>query len=189
MKPRHFSDNAVAPLQDEQHGRRFLSHPHTHNMITIPCVNWWPGFISAPRSLRKELGHECSKCKVFFNPQFIMHGCSILIQSLSWNINNLRSHVPVDAVTCQPLFFFFLVRTRNILDDFREAYYWLRQNTDEHARVMSWWDYGYQIAGMANRTTLVDNNTWNNSHIALVSLFISFVFVSLLSSFFFQRNK
>lgn len=64
------------------------------------------------------------------------------------------------------LLFFF--RSRNILDDFREAYYWLRQNTDEHARVMSWWDYGYQIAGMANRTTLVDNNTWNNSHIALV---------------------
>uniref|UniRef100_A0A8K9XTM9 Dolichyl-diphosphooligosaccharide--protein glycosyltransferase subunit STT3B n=1 Tax=Oncorhynchus mykiss TaxID=8022 RepID=A0A8K9XTM9_ONCMY len=58
--------------------------------------------------------------------------------------------------------------SRNILDDFREAYYWLRQNTEEQARVMSWWDYGYQIAGMANRTTLVDNNTWNNSHIALV---------------------
>ena len=65
------------------------------------------------------------------------------------------------------------VRTRNILDDFREAYYWLRQNTDEHVRVMSWWDYGYQIAGMANRTTLVDNNTWNNSHIALVSRSLS----------------
>lgn len=58
--------------------------------------------------------------------------------------------------------------SRNILDDFREAYYWLSQNTADDARVMSWWDYGYQIAGMANRTTLVDNNTWNNSHIALV---------------------
>ncbi|KAM0729906.1 Dolichyl-diphosphooligosaccharide--protein glycosyltransferase subunit STT3B [Formica fusca] len=57
---------------------------------------------------------------------------------------------------------------RAILDDFREAYYWLAQNTPNDARVMSWWDYGYQIAGMANRTTLVDNNTWNNSHIALV---------------------
>uniref|UniRef100_A0A1I8EHD0 dolichyl-diphosphooligosaccharide--protein glycotransferase n=1 Tax=Wuchereria bancrofti TaxID=6293 RepID=A0A1I8EHD0_WUCBA len=57
---------------------------------------------------------------------------------------------------------------REIMDDFREAYYWLRKNTAENARVMSWWDYGYQIAGMANRTTLVDNNTWNNSHIALV---------------------
>lgn len=58
--------------------------------------------------------------------------------------------------------------SRQILDDFREAYYWLSQNTADDARVMSWWDYGYQIAGMANRTTLVDNNTWNNSHIALV---------------------
>ena len=54
------------------------------------------------------------------------------------------------------------------MDDFREAYYWLRKNTPVDARIMSWWDYGYQIAGMANRTTLVDNNTWNNSHIALV---------------------
>ncbi|XP_013778011.2 dolichyl-diphosphooligosaccharide--protein glycosyltransferase subunit STT3B-like [Limulus polyphemus] len=58
--------------------------------------------------------------------------------------------------------------SRVILDDFREAYYWLWQNTPEDSRVMSWWDYGYQIAGMGNRTTLVDNNTWNNSHIALV---------------------
>lgn len=58
--------------------------------------------------------------------------------------------------------------SRVILDDFREAYFWLSQNTEDKSRVMSWWDYGYQIAGMANRTTLVDNNTWNNSHIALV---------------------
>ncbi|CAF1010384.1 unnamed protein product [Didymodactylos carnosus] len=58
--------------------------------------------------------------------------------------------------------------SRYIIDDFREAYYWLRKNTPDRSRVMSWWDYGYQIAGMGNRTTLVDNNTWNNSHIALV---------------------
>ncbi|KAJ1921567.1 oligosaccharyl transferase stt3 subunit [Mycoemilia scoparia] len=55
-----------------------------------------------------------------------------------------------------------------IIDDFREAYYWLRKNTPEDAKVLSWWDYGYQLAGMANRTTLVDNNTWNNTHIATV---------------------
>lgn len=28
--------------------------------------------------------------------------------------------------------------TRQILDDFREAYFWLSQNTDDDARVMSW---------------------------------------------------
>lgn len=55
-----------------------------------------------------------------------------------------------------------------IIDDYREAYYWLRKNTPEDARVMSWWDYGYQIAGMADKVTLVDNNTWNNTHIATV---------------------
>ena len=33
---------------------------------------------------------------------------------------------------------------------------------------MSWRDYGYQITAMANRTILVDNNTWNNTHISRV---------------------
>ncbi|RZC35510.1 dolichyl-diphosphooligosaccharide--protein glycosyltransferase subunit STT3A [Asbolus verrucosus] len=57
---------------------------------------------------------------------------------------------------------------RIIFDDFREAYYWLKMNTPEDARIMSWWDYGYQITAMANRTILVDNNTWNNTHISRV---------------------
>lgn len=30
------------------------------------------------------------------------------------------------------------------------------------------WDYGYQTTAMANRTVIVDNNTWNTSHIATV---------------------
>ncbi|XP_021949109.1 dolichyl-diphosphooligosaccharide--protein glycosyltransferase subunit STT3A [Folsomia candida] len=55
-----------------------------------------------------------------------------------------------------------------IFDDFREAYYWLRMNTPPDAKIMSWWDYGYQITAMANRTILVDNNTWNNTHISRV---------------------
>ncbi|KAJ1859834.1 oligosaccharyl transferase stt3 subunit [Coemansia sp. RSA 2703] len=58
--------------------------------------------------------------------------------------------------------------SHHIIDDFREAYYWLQMNTKSDAKVLSWWDYGYQLAGMADRTTLVDNNTWNNTHIATV---------------------
>ncbi|QDS68382.1 oligosaccharyl transferase stt3 subunit [Venturia effusa] len=58
--------------------------------------------------------------------------------------------------------------SQHIIDDYREAYYWLRQNTPRNAKIMSWWDYGYQIGGMADRPTLVDNNTWNNTHIATV---------------------
>ncbi|KAL0214891.1 hypothetical protein P9112_007075 [Eukaryota sp. TZLM1-RC] len=58
--------------------------------------------------------------------------------------------------------------SRVIFDDFREVYSWINHNTKPNAKIMSWWDYGYQISGMANRTVLVDNNTWNTSHIATV---------------------
>ncbi|RKP37106.1 Oligosaccharyl transferase STT3 subunit-domain-containing protein [Dimargaris cristalligena] len=60
--------------------------------------------------------------------------------------------------------------SRIIIDDFRDAYYWLRKNTAPDAKLMSWWDYGYQLTGFTNRTVLVDNNTWNNTHIATVGL-------------------
>lgn len=58
---------------------------------------------------------------------------------------------------------------RYIYDDFREAYWWIHKNTAKDAKIMAWWDYGYQLAGMSNRTTIIDNNTWNNTHIATVS--------------------
>ncbi|CAK4082482.1 unnamed protein product [Aphanomyces euteiches] len=57
---------------------------------------------------------------------------------------------------------------RVVYDDFREAYSWLRHNTPDQARILAWWDYGYQLSSMANRTVLVDNNTWNNTHIATI---------------------
>ena len=67
-----------------------------------------------------------------------------------------------------------MMRARNrdgsivMLDDFRESYWWLRDNTPEDSRIMAWWDYGYQINGLGNRTTVADGNTWNHEHIALL---------------------
>merc|ERR1711957_1045850 len=52
------------------------------------------------------------------------------------------------------------------VDDYRDAYFWLKHNTPKDSRVMAWWDYGYQITGIANRTTIADGNTWNHEHIA-----------------------
>jgi dolichyl-diphosphooligosaccharide---protein glycosyltransferase len=56
----------------------------------------------------------------------------------------------------------------HVHDDYREAYAWLRQNAEPDAKILGWWDYGYQISALANRTVIVDNNTWNNTHIATV---------------------
>ena len=33
------------------------------------------------------------------------------------------------------------------VDDYREACWWLRDNTPEDSRILAWWDYGYQITG------------------------------------------
>ncbi|GFP92069.1 dolichyl-diphosphooligosaccharide--protein glycosyltransferase subunit stt3a [Phtheirospermum japonicum] len=61
----------------------------------------------------------------------------------------------------------------HVFDDFREAYSWLSHNTEVDDKVASWWDYGYQTTAMANRTVIVDNNTWNNTHIATVGTAMS----------------
>jgi dolichyl-diphosphooligosaccharide--protein glycosyltransferase len=56
-----------------------------------------------------------------------------------------------------------------IVDDYLKAYEWVRDNTPEDARVLAWWDYGYQITGVANRTSVADGNTWSLEHIALLA--------------------
>jgi dolichyl-diphosphooligosaccharide--protein glycosyltransferase len=58
--------------------------------------------------------------------------------------------------------------TRIVVTDYIDAYNWLKNNTPEDSRIMAWWDYGYQIAGIANRTTIADGNTWNHEQIALL---------------------
>uniref|UniRef100_A0A5K4F9E4 Dolichyl-diphosphooligosaccharide--protein glycosyltransferase subunit STT3A n=1 Tax=Schistosoma mansoni TaxID=6183 RepID=A0A5K4F9E4_SCHMA len=79
-----------------------------------------------------------------------------------WVISSSYSHPSIVLETVDSF------GNRHILDDYREAYYWLRENTKADAKIMSWWDYGYQITAIANRTVLVDNNTWNNTHIGRV---------------------
>ncbi|KAI1799114.1 glycosyltransferase family 66 protein [Daldinia bambusicola] len=86
----------------------------------------------------------------------------LFVQHCTWVTSNAYSSPSVVLASRMP------DGSQHIIDDYREAYQWLRQNTKEDAKIMSWWDYGYQIGGMADRPTLVDNNTWNNTHIATV---------------------
>jgi len=48
-------------------------------------------------------------------------------------------------------------------NDWLETLDWIKMNTPEDSIVASWWDYGYWITTMTDRTTLIDNatiNTW-----------------------------
>jgi len=44
-------------------------------------------------------------------------------------------------------------------DDWPHAMGWLKNNTSEDAIIASWWDYGYWITTLSDRTTIVDNAT------------------------------
>ena len=70
---------------------------------------------------------------------------------------------------------FLLIQFRSIVaqtdlsDLFRYSYWWIRDNTPQDSRIMAWWDYGYQLTAIANRTTVAVGNTWNHEHIALLA--------------------
>ena len=44
-------------------------------------------------------------------------------------------------------------------DDWKDATLWLKENTPQDSIIASWWDYGYWITTLSERTTLADNAT------------------------------
>jgi len=47
-------------------------------------------------------------------------------------------------------------------EDWDKGMYWIKENTPEDAIILSWWDYGYYIQYMTNRTTLSDGGYHKN---------------------------
>lgn len=43
----------------------------------------------------------------------------------------------------------FKTQDGRIIDDYREAYWWLRDRTPKSARVLSWWDYGIILLSLS----------------------------------------
>jgi dolichyl-diphosphooligosaccharide--protein glycosyltransferase len=50
--------------------------------------------------------------------------------------------------------------------DWLQALQWMRDNLPDDAIVVSWWDYGYWIEALANKTTLADGATMRRYQIA-----------------------
>ena len=58
-------------------------------------------------------------------------------------------------------------------NDWLETMEWIKLNTPENSVVASWWDYGYWIQTLSERTTLADNSTlidWKIKQIAEIFL-------------------
>jgi len=59
-------------------------------------------------------------------------------------------------------------------NDWGDALEWIKGNTEHDAVIAAWWDYGYWITAIADRSTLNDNATINQSQIKKVAkIFLS----------------
>ena len=110
-------------------------------------------YLAANATVRKSIAAATLAFLVTAGRSFVVRS-RVMAQQMSEPSIMVRGYAPNGGVA--------------ILDDFRESYLWLNDHTTADARVMAWWDYGYQINGIGNRTTLADGNTWNHEHIALL---------------------
>jgi asparagine N-glycosylation enzyme membrane subunit Stt3 len=60
------------------------------------------------------------------------------------------------------------IPVRGQVNDWPEALTWMRENLEEDAIVVSWWDYGYWITVVGGKLTLADNGTINSTQIARI---------------------
>jgi dolichyl-diphosphooligosaccharide---protein glycosyltransferase len=55
------------------------------------------------------------------------------------------------------------------VEDWVDAVDWLADNTPKDSVIASWWDYGYWITTLGNKTTLADNATINQTRIQTIA--------------------
>jgi dolichyl-diphosphooligosaccharide--protein glycosyltransferase len=121
-------------------------------------------FVSDPRQAISKIYH--SNVSVLFRLTLLCLGLANF--AIMWPAFMNYSHEMAQGMSMPSVMFKGQLQDGRIIlvRDYMDAYEWVRDNTPEDARVMAWWDYGYQITGIANRTSIADGNTWNHEHIA-----------------------
>ena len=56
-----------------------------------------------------------------------------------------------------------------ITDDWHAAFEWVKSETPEDSVIAAWWDYGYWITTLTNRTSLADNGTFDHTQIRKIA--------------------
>jgi dolichyl-diphosphooligosaccharide--protein glycosyltransferase len=159
------NEDAANGTKGTKKGRKVKKHPEKQSVASSGITSEDDPFASVKGALDSALASnegimiKRSLAGILLIAAYMM-GSSF--KNYAWRLSGDLSH-PSIIVRAR-------TRTGKVIkvDDYREAYWWLRDNTPEDARILAWWDYGYQIAGIANRTTIADGNTWNHEHIALL---------------------
>jgi len=77
---------------------------------------------------------------------------------------------PIDQAYFPPTVIQSTLPVAASIPDWMNALSWMRDNLPDNAVVAAWWDYGYWITVMGNKTTLADNSTTNSTQIGVLAL-------------------
>ena len=133
------------------------------NDFCCRCFFWRGGGNNATASIHCKVKNESQRAGMGLNLTSCAQFAALsLVKSV---LTHVRAFVTADTCSLMNLPIYSNSTEEHGLPNFYLfIFIWLFQES----KVMSWWDYGYQITAMANRTILVDNNTWNNTHISRV---------------------
>jgi len=121
------------------------------------------------RKLIKRLGAMYNN-RVVLCVRLVLFIC--LLRSTFNNFEPFKKNAERQAIAMSSPHIMVMTKLRNgepyLIRDYYDGYLWMRHNTPKDSRILAWWDYGYQISGIARRISLADGNTWNLEHIATV---------------------
>jgi len=61
----------------------------------------------------------------------------------------------------------------SVIPDLEKSFNWIKNNTSENAVFFHWWDYGYWVQAIANRTTVLDGGNFEAPNYAAEHFFTS----------------
>ncbi len=116
--------------------------------------------------LRAHVGKEFSGA--FFVLAFLLLTFTFVLPSSESTIGVSRvfdhAYIPTTLASAS-----MPVKPSEAVSDWFDALNWMRTDADVKV-VASWWDYGYWITTIGNRTSLADNGTWNLTQIQKIGL-------------------
>ena len=126
--------------------------------------------LSAPPSAKKRQA-AIPKSYAILTPLLILFFISYsLLPGVYGGINFRGTSIsPVDQGYQPVTLLSSSIPIRGVEDAWPKALAWMRDNLPSDAVVASWWDYGYWITVLGNKTTLIDNATLNSTQIGEVA--------------------
>ena len=110
---------------------------------------------------KSEFNQIKNSIKIFYVIAIIALLFSPLVISTNGNwINSVKTPATIlNGGTIYPI----------VTDDWKDSLEWINKNTPKDSVIAAWWDYGYWITTLSERTTLADNATIDSKKISEIA--------------------